>query len=57
VGKAAFGDLAATGRSATGFYYGLSPRDAHPLTESFDTTDARTGTRYGLMLVAALAQR
>ena len=32
-------------------------RDAHTLTESFDTTDACMGTRYGLLLVVALAQR
>jgi tripeptide aminopeptidase len=32
-------------------------RDAHALTESFDTTDAWMGTQYGLLLVVALAQR
>jgi hypothetical protein len=32
-------------------------RDAHALTESFDTTDAWMGTQYGLLLAVALAQR
>jgi tripeptide aminopeptidase len=32
-------------------------RDAHALTESFDTTDAWMGTQYGLLLGVALAQK
>lgn len=32
-------------------------RDAHALSESFDTTDAWMGTQYGLLLTVALAQR
>ena len=32
-------------------------RDAHALTESFDTTDAWMGTQYALLLAVALAQR
>jgi tripeptide aminopeptidase len=32
-------------------------REAHALSESFDTTDAWMGTQYGLLLVVALAQR
>jgi hypothetical protein len=32
-------------------------RDAHALTESFDTTDAWMGTQYGLLLAVALAQK
>jgi acetylornithine deacetylase/succinyl-diaminopimelate desuccinylase-like protein len=32
-------------------------REAHALTESFDTTDSWMGTQYGLLLTVALAQR
>jgi tripeptide aminopeptidase len=32
-------------------------RDAHALTESFDTTDAWMGTQHALLLTIALAQR
>jgi acetylornithine deacetylase/succinyl-diaminopimelate desuccinylase-like protein len=32
-------------------------RDAHALTESFDTTDAWMGTQYALLLTVALAQK
>ena len=32
-------------------------RDAHALTESFDTTDAWKGTQHALLLTVALAQR
>jgi hypothetical protein len=32
-------------------------RDAHALTESFDTSDAWMGTQYALLLAVALAQR
>jgi len=32
-------------------------RDAHSLTESFDTTDAWQGTQYAILLAVALAQR
>ncbi|PYR01069.1 MAG: peptidase M20, partial [Acidobacteria bacterium] len=32
-------------------------RDAHALTESFDTTDAWMGTQHALLLTVALAQR
>jgi acetylornithine deacetylase/succinyl-diaminopimelate desuccinylase-like protein len=32
-------------------------RDAHALSESFDTTDAWMGTQYGLLLAVALAQK
>lgn len=32
-------------------------RDAHALTESFDTTDAWMGTQYALLLAVALAQK
>ena len=31
-------------------------RDAHALTESFDTTDAWMGTQHALLLTIALAQ-
>jgi hypothetical protein len=32
-------------------------RDAHALTESFDTTDAWMGTQYGLLLTVTLTQK
>ena len=32
-------------------------RDAHALTESFDTTDSWMGTQYGLLLTVTLAQK
>ena len=32
-------------------------RDAHALTESFDTTDAWQGTQYAILLAVALAQK
>ena len=32
-------------------------RDAHALTESFDTTDAWMGTQHALLLTVALAQK
>jgi hypothetical protein len=32
-------------------------RDAHALTESFDTTDAWMGTQHALLLTIALAQK
>ena len=32
-------------------------RDAHALTESFDTADAWMGTQYALLLAVALAQK
>jgi hypothetical protein len=32
-------------------------RDAHALTETFDTTDAWMGTQHALLLTVALAQK
>jgi tripeptide aminopeptidase len=32
-------------------------REAHALTESFDTTDAWMGTQHALLVTIALAQR
>ena len=36
---------------------GANGRDAHALTESYDTADSWMGTQYALLLTVALAQK